>query len=382
MNPIVLDVETTISNKGNPYDQTNSLCYIGVKGQSSLHCLPIEYGDEPFGDRLDLVQQLVNESGFIVGFNLKFDLAWLKKYSIDLSNVRVWDCQLVHFILTGQQNPYPSLDGVAGYYKLGSKLDAVSTYWEQGIDTPDIPQEILEEYLTQDLELTWQVFEKQVEDVRKQSKAMQSLISLHNNDLLVLLEMEGNGLYFDEARCNELAKGLREELVEIDRQLFEHHRCPYFNPNSTDHLSLFLYGGRICFRDRQVVGVYKTGTRKGEVKHGWVEIPWEFPRLVKPIKGSELKKEGFYSTDEPTLRKLKGAKKVVELLLRRAELEKRVGTYYEGLVNLRQGMNWEENELHGQLNQVVARTGRLSSSKPNLQNIDGEIKEVFKTRYV
>ena len=382
MNPIVIDVETSISNKGNAYDQTNKLCYIGVKGQDFVYALPIEYDNEPFGDKLDLVQQLVDDSGFIVGFNLKFDLAWLKKYSIDISNVRVWDCQLVHFILTGQQNPYPSLDGVASHYQLGSKLDAVATYWEQGIDTPDIPQEILEEYLVQDLELTWKVFEKQVEEVKKQPKAMQNLIGLHNSDLLVLMEMEYNGLYFDETRCNELAQGLREELVEIDRELYQYHSCPHFNPASTNHISLLLYGGRIVFRERQVIGAYKTGPRKGEVKHGWVDVPWEFPRLVKPLKGSELAKEGFYSTDEPTLRQLKGAKKVIELLLRRAELEKRVGTYYEGLVNLRKEMNWVEGELHGQLNQVVARTGRLSSSKPNLQNIDSKIKEVFRSKYV
>ena len=44
-------------------------------------------------------------------------------------------------------------------------------------------------------------------------------------------------------------------------------------------------------------------------------------------------------------------------------------------------MNWETNVLHGQLNQCVARTGRLSSSKPNLQNFDGEIKQLFGSRY-
>ncbi len=37
--------------------------------------------------------------------------------------------------------------------------------------------------------------------------------------------------------------------------------------------------------------------------------------------------------------------------------------------------------IYGQLNQCVARTGRLSSSKPNLQNFDGEIKDLFGSRY-
>ena len=30
MNHLVLDTETTISNKGNPFDTTNKLCYVGL----------------------------------------------------------------------------------------------------------------------------------------------------------------------------------------------------------------------------------------------------------------------------------------------------------------------------------------------------------------
>jgi hypothetical protein len=66
----------------------------------------------------------------LVGFNIKFDLHWLRKYGINFVGKRVWDCQLVHFILTGQQDTYPSLNSVAAYYDLGSKLDVVATeYW-------------------------------------------------------------------------------------------------------------------------------------------------------------------------------------------------------------------------------------------------------------
>ena len=70
-------------------------------------------------------------------FNGKFDLAWLRRYNIDFSSCRIWDCQLVHFILTGQKESYPSLNEVAEYYGLGTKLDQVKEeYWNNGIDTP------------------------------------------------------------------------------------------------------------------------------------------------------------------------------------------------------------------------------------------------------
>ena len=385
MRSLVLDVETTISNKGNPFDETNKLCYVGLLG-STPRTISIEYGDEPYRHKLDEIQKEIDESEILVGFNIKFDLHWLRKYGINFVGKRIWDCQLVHFILTGQQYPYPSLNGVSAYYDLGSKLDVVATeYWGNKIDTPNIPKDILEEYLIGDLQLTQKVYEKQMEKFAVSTKPMQRLISLHNQDLIILQEMEFNGLLFDENSSNRLAKELVDQIEIIDKILFEYHELVEFNPNSTEHVSSLLYGGTIKVRRREVIGVFKTGTRMGQQKERWVEHEITFPRLINPIKGSELAKEGFFSTDDQTLKSLKTRNKygkdLVEVLVTRATLEKRLSTYYKGLVDLRKEMNWHEGRLHGQLNQCVARTGRLSSSKPNLQNFDGEIKTLFGSRY-
>ena len=85
-----------------------------------------------------------------------------------------------------------------------------------------------------------------------------------------------------------------------------------------------------------------------------------------------------------SLKTLKGgkvAKEVISILLTRSALNKRMGTYYLGLPKLILDMNWKHGIIYGQLNQCVARTGRLSSSKPNLQNFDGEIKTLFVSQY-
>lgn len=378
---VVLDVETTISNKGNPFDETNKLCYIGLDTQ----CYPIDIGNSPYRMHLDTVQSCIDEANLLIGFNIKFDLHWIKRYGINFSTKRIWDCQLVHFILTGQKESYPSLNDVAEYYSLGSKLDVVaSEYWKAGIDTVDIPRDILEEYLLQDLNLTEQIYLKQLEQVKQASIQLQRLVSLHNQDLLVLQEMEYNGLIYNEERSEELANELDEQIRSIDKTLFEYHNCSEFNPNSVDHLSAFLYGGSIGLRRKEPCGYFKSGSRKGEPKDKWVDYQVTFERLVRPLKGSELAKEGLYSTDEATLKSLKGnktAKDVIDLLLKRAELEKRVSTYYRGLLELRNKSNWAKGKIHGQLNQCVARTGRLSSSKPNMQNFDGEIKDLFLSRF-
>lgn len=385
MNTIILDIESTISNKGNPFDERNKLCYVGLHHNNVSNLFDIEYSGNPYRDKLNAIQSMLNNDSILVGFNIKFDLHWIRKYGINFMDKRVWDCQLVHFILTNQQNPYPSLNSVAEYYGLGSKLDVIATeYWSNGIDTPDVPKDILEQYLEQDLILTKQVFEKQYEEVMSLPVERQRLISLHNQDLLVLEEMEYNGILFDEDRSLELGALLEEEVRLLDEELAKTFSIDGFNFNSKDHLSCLLYGGRITIPKKEVIGTYKTGERKGQVKEGWVDHHYDMPRLIEPLKGSELKKDGYYSTDEQTLRSLRASgvsKGVIQLILKRSGLEKRRGTYYSGLPELRESQGWHKGQLHGQLNQCVARTGRLSSSKPNLQNFDGEIKELFYSRY-
>jgi DNA polymerase I-like protein with 3'-5' exonuclease and polymerase domains len=68
------------------------------------------------------------------------------------------------------------------------------------------------------------------------------------------------------------------------------------------------------------------------------------------------------------------------MLQRLAELNKLINNYYEGLQKINAEMDWPHATLHGQYNQCVAATGRLSSSAPNLQNLSGKAKGIFTTR--
>ena len=382
MKYLTLDVETTTTNMGHPFDKNNKLISVGIKkDDQATITYDIEYSVDPYQELLNDIQIAVNEADVLVGFNIKFDLHWLQRYGIDFKTKRVWDCQLAQFIIMNQSNPYPSLNGTAEYYDLGTKLDEVKeNYWKNGIDTDKIPYDILDEYLKQDVELTYKVFNEQ----KGMIQGKERLISLHNQDLLVLQDMEYNGLQYEYDRSLILGNELDEQISKLNKKLHDYHAYDSFNPNSGEHLSAFLYGGNIKERFQQPIGHYKTGTRTGEVKYKWEERLVEFPRRFEPLEGTELKKEGFYSTNDDTLKRLQGSEesmKILSILLTRATLEKRRGTYYIGLPALIDTMGWTNNLIHGQLNQCVAKTGRLSSSKPNLQNFDGEIKSLFTTRY-
>lgn len=362
LNVLTIDIECSISNKGNPFDQTNKLVCVGFKIGDITDIIYFPCSHEDFM----YAQGYIDSADLLVGFNIKFDLHWLRRAGIDFSGKRIWDCQIGEFLLNDQLTPYPSLDGAAMKYGFNKKLDIVKLeYWDKGINTDEIPRDILSDYLSQDLVLTEQVYLAQVEQFKTNGKA--NLFKLQCADLLVLEEMEWNGISFASEKARAKAEELQTELDGIIKELHNYTGGTFFNPNSNDHVSALLYGGVISVDDRIPVGVYKTGQRVGETRYKIVTKEYELPRLVDPLKGTETVKEGYWKTNADVLRSLKlsaTAKKVVGHLTRYSELEKLRGTYLIGWSNLIEKMNWPHNKIHGTLNQCVAVTGRLSSTKP------------------
>jgi DNA polymerase I-like protein with 3'-5' exonuclease and polymerase domains len=387
-NYLVLDCETTTFQKGNPYSQQNKLCLVGLFNGLTEYIYDIEYSDNNYHKTLQTLQEKLNETQLLVCFNGKFDLAWLSRYSLDYSHCRIHDCQLVHFILTGQQDSYPSLNQVAEYYHLGTKLDIVKEeYWKNGIDTTEIPLEILSEYLIQDLNLTEQIYLNQVTSMSHMPLAMQRLISLSNQDLLVLLEMETNGLKLNFPGMKQASNTINEQIETIKGELnaiFTGIPISCLNYNSGDVLSTLLYGGTLNETIRTVVGEYKSGPKLGQPRYSISHQEYICLRRYEPPKGSKLKKEGFFATNEETLRNIKTtgqARLLLDKILELGKLEKLNSTYYEGLAKLHKEKDWPDDYIHGQFNQCVARTGRLSSSSPNLQNLPPEMDSFCISRF-
>jgi DNA polymerase-1 len=81
-------------------------------------------------------------------------------------------------------------------------------------------------------------------------------------------------------------------------------------------------------------------------------------------------KTGF-STDARTLEQLRDQHPIVEALLRYREVEKLRSTYGESLA----AEVAEDGRIHATFRQTVARTGRLSSDRPNLHNIPVRTEE-------
>jgi len=90
-------------------------------------------------------------------------------------------------------------------------------------------------------------------------------------------------------------------------------------------------------------------------------------------------KTGF-STDARTLESLRGAHPIVDALLDYREVEKLRSTYGESLLAEVQ----PDGRIHASFGQTVARTGRISSDRPNLHNIPvrTELGKQFRQAFV
>lgn len=384
MGYLVVDVETTTKNNGHPFTQSNKLCLVGLRGKDYEETFDIEYSAGPFGDHLHRIQHAIDESDILVGFNIKYDLHWLRRYGISLAGVRVHDTQLCFFIQRRQQQRYPSLNEAGEYYGVGSKDADAGTYWDRGVDTCDIPWDVLDGYNRQDLRLTEQVYLRQLrwlEENPKQAK----LFELQCRDLLVLEEMEWNGLVYDTEESKKRSAEIGNRINTIVESLNGVVDDVPVNWNSGEHVSAVLYGGVIRQDVREpFYFTYKDPKREGVWKERWVTKEFHCPRLVEPLKNTALAKEGVWQTGVPILRELQvsneKAKSIIGLLSELADLSKQ-NDYYEGIPELIEEMEWEGNVLHGNLNQCVAVTGRLSSNKPNLQNMPEDVHECIRSRF-
>lgn len=222
------------------------------------------------------------------------------------------------------------------------------------------------------------------------------LFKIQCMDLLCLLDMESNGIYFNTDKAMTHAKELEGTLNKLLTRFYLLVGSNSVKITSNYDLSSVLYGGVIEEPIRIPVGFYKTGAKAGEVRYKIETIVHTFPRIVEPLPKTETK-ESFkrlekgitevhtqWEVNEPVLRSLKAkgvAKEVIEIILEYSKIEKLRGTYLEGYTKLIEEMGWNKNYLHGAFNQCVAVTGRLSSTKPNLQNADKKTKLFMESRY-
>lgn len=210
------------------------------------------------------------DTKLLVGVNIKFDLlyALANPNSHPERNLQawmdfvnrggtVWDCQLAEYLLAGmeQSSHMLSMDEMAPMYGGNTKLDEVKSMWNAGIDTIDIPEDLLMRYLLGDEEHgmgdignTETIFRGQWERAKKSGQLRSILLNM--GALMFTIEAERNGMHVDRKLGEELAEKLAAKLAQAQMELASHlpEDLPFdFNWNSRFHKSALIFGGRVKY---------------------------------------------------------------------------------------------------------------------------------------
>jgi len=258
----------------------------------------------------------------IIGQNIKYDALILKRYNIELNNI-YFDTMIAESLISPEKNNY-KLDLLSKEYLSYNMMPIEKLIGEKKdqISMKDVPLEKIAFYACEDADVAFQIFliqEKILKDENLDKLFYKVEIPLIN----VLVDIEYNGVFVDEKVLNKLCSTLKDELKIISDKIYTISDFE-FNINSPKQL--------------------------GEV-------------LFDKLQLKMFKKR---STSVEVLRKLINHHPIADLILKYRHLSKLVNTYLDKLPNY---INVKSNRIHTSFNQSITSTGRLSSTKPNFQNI-------------
>ena len=260
------------------------------------------------------------------GQNIKYDLATFENLGLKLSPI-YFDTMLASYLLNAGTRQH-GLDALA-FNMLGYQMQSITELIGKGksqISMKDVPVEKVSWYAAEDADITFrikQILEKEL----KEEKLDKIFFDIEMPLIEVLAKMERSGIIVDGDLLKSLSIEAGEELKELETSIYKHAGTE-FNINSPKQLQEILFD-------------------KLELTTG-------------------KKNKTGVSTAARELDRLKDEHPIVSDILRYRELAKLKSTYLDSLPEL---INSRTGRIHTSYNQIIAATGRLSSTDPNLQNI-------------
>jgi len=346
----VVDLETTGFN----FWDDRILCMTFSTAPLTAWYLPMEEDETWLWSRGDwaLIQEglrgiFEDPSIGKIGHNLKFDLKFLISYFGWEVQGRLDDPMLMHHLL--DENTAHGLKPLAARFtdmgNYASELEEVFNEVKRSRIPPSekhygkIPAPILKLYALKDADATYRVYElfkSELEPLKILNRFYGKAVT---KVMKALMHMELVGVRVDQERMEELKEDFSVRLEELQEEINTYAEDD-INIRSSQQLQQLLY------------------------------VDQGLPILRRTPSGRP-------STDEATLRELQSQSKhpVLDSILEFRRTSKLYSTYVIGL--LRELAS--DGRLHTSYLQHGTATGRLSSSRPNLQNIPREsiIKSLF-----
>ncbi len=274
-----------------------------------------------------------------IGFNLKNTMLTLIEHDISLEG-ELFDIELMHYLLNPERTHKLEIL-VQGY--LNVSLDSpLPSNAQQDQPLPNLfsaheAEEAVnglldiesERRLMREAVAVWQLY-----DIIAKEMDEESLWDLYRRIDMPLMEvlahMEYNGVRIDTEQLRSYSKELSSELATIEEEARVLADEPQLNVASPKQVGVVI-----------------------------------FEKLALDPQAKKRKNDNW-PTDEETLMELVHKHPFVEKVLEYRSLRKLISTYLDPLPSL---VNPATGRIHTTFNQALTATGRLSSVRPNLQNI-------------
>lgn len=280
-----------------------------------------------------------------IGHNLKYDLSILHHHGIEVSGP-FFDTLLADILVAPERRH--SMDYLSeillGYTPIklaeisqpaGNSTDAfdlfshaAKTKASKNLDMTAIPLAKLAEYAAEDADVTFQLAAK-LRPLLTAAHQQSILTEIEGPLLPVLVRMEMEGIAIDPTALSTIGDELQIQIDGLVKSIHSH-----------------------ADRSFNIASPKKLG-----------EILFDQLGLADKAKKT---KTGQYKTDEQTLSTLEGKHPIITEILSWREATKLKSTYLDALPT---HIVAETGRIHTHFHQLVAATGRLASSDPNLQNI-------------
>ena len=274
-----------------------------------------------------------------VGQNIKYDMAVLRRYGIEIGPVD--DTMLLSFVLDGGKHGH-GMDELAERY-LGQKTIKFSDVAGSGakqVSFDKVPLDKALNYAAEDADVTMQLWAH-----FKPRIAQEHMVTMYETIerplIPVLLAMESEGIKVDATELKRLSADFEKRLAVLEIEL---HKLAgrEFNVSSPKQL------GEILFDEQK-------------------------------LPGGKRNKNGSWATDASVLDDLAATGHPLPVkILEHRQLAKLKGTYTDALVR---ELDPKTGRVHTSYHMTGAATGRLASTDPNLQNIPVRTEEGRKIRH-
>lgn len=264
--------------------------------------------------------------------NARFDAHMFYRHGVNLRGI-AWDTQIAMALLNECEPSY-ALKNLANKYGHLFGYKAESHTFEElfgkdcRFDTVDTT--VAACYAAKDTHLTWLLYKWQRAHMERVPQLLKLYEEIENPLIPVVIDMEREGMRIDREYAKVYGEELRGEIAALSEQLKAHF--PNINVDSPAQLSAYLY---------------------------------DTLKLTPPTRKR--------SVDAESLEALADEHDGCRTLLDYRERVKLYGTYVEALPHLIKA----DGNIHGQFNQVRAKTGRFSSNDPNLQNQPANARKLF-----